>query len=227
MKEKIRIIIIVILISVSAVAYGQTNQVAVSIESNTVTIESNAVSTENNSATIESNQNIAPLNIKPENEDIEEEDSKPLPSKVESAQQNNRKLNIFLNFELGGGDMINAYGIARLAKIPKLYFGLGGSFTYSKAEYFEEEYSQYFYTFAGVVGYKIYNIADLTFDIRERIGNEFMSIGDYKASGLLLSTDLLIGYDSFYGIVAIPFFIGKNENVINILLGLGYQLKVY
>ena len=111
--------------------------------------------------------------------------------------------------------------------MPKLYGGLGGAFTYGKEEYFGVEFSQYFYTISAVVGYKLYNLANITFDVRERIGNEVMTIGDYSSSGLIFSTDLVIGYKNMFGILAIPIFLGDEATGINARIGLGYQFNLY
>lgn len=143
------------------------------------------------------------------------------------AGEQDKSINLLWNIEVGGGDMINTYGLISLTKIPEFYFGFGGSFTYEKEEHFGVEYSQYFYTISGVVGYKLFNLSGIIFDLRERIGNEFMSIGDYSSSGILFSTDMLVGYKNVFGVLAIPVFFGKEENAIDVRLGLGYQFNIY
>ena len=163
----------------------------------------------------------------PVSEEIENPDSTEIENPVSAESEKPKSFNLYLDLEAGGGDMINAYALCGLKVLPKFYFGFGGAYTYWEEEYFGINYSQHFYTISGVLGYEMFNLSSITFDLRARIGKEFMSMKDYSASGIVLSTDLLIGYSDFYGVLAVPLFIGKEGNVMDVRVGLGYEFEIY
>lgn len=159
-----------------------------------------------------------------------EEEPEPTPEyepKAEEPVSRQKGINLLWNIEFGGGDMVSTYFSIKIPQLERFEFGLGGAFTYLKEDNFGEKFSEYYYTFSGLISFRLIEFNSVWINLRERIGKQFIKIDKYNESGFNLSTDLLIGYKRFYGELALPIFFGNEGTTVLVKMGVGYQLKLF